>query len=152
MNGAAGSASAGAPAPPLTLPEAEEAAGLDREEDEVDLKMAVKLLLAQQLQKEKRPRKRIDGLDSEGSEGDSDEGFSKLPGARGAMAGAKLRAAMMRHPKRFSDRMETMVQALETDAITATRQPCMWPGACRCATSEPSATWSRCSAMCTPPA
>lgn len=79
---AAGSALATAPAPPSTLPEAEGPTCRHGEGGEVDLNTAVKLLLAQQLQKEKKHRKRIDGVDSDPCEGDSDEGFGNLPGGR----------------------------------------------------------------------
>lgn len=84
----------------------------------VGLKATV-MLIAQQRQKGQKGKKKVEARESDDSEEDSEGGLGKLPGARGAMAGAKLRASMSKHPKLFTERMERNVtRALEIDRIT----------------------------------
>lgn len=131
-SGAAASSAAGGPRAP-NAQEGNSTRGIEAAE-EVDLKTAVKLLLAQ-LYKDKKGKKRADGLDSD--ESAEDEELGKLPGARGA-AGAKLRASMQ-NPKMFADRVENMATALETDSVTASAA--QYAAKCRWDTSAPWATW-----------
>ena len=88
------------------------------------MKMLVILQLTQSGKGKHKKKKKIPGMDSSSSSSNEDEsggddGFGKLPGAKGAVAGERLRRAMRKHPEEFTRRIEdNMADALNETAVT----------------------------------
>lgn len=105
-------------------------AELDDEEDEspqrpaaTATEQALQYLLSRQVAELKKAQQRnegISGLLSDDSDAIHKDSLGRLPGAKGALAGGKLRKAMQKHPEAFSARMDAnVVAALEEDQLTS---------------------------------